>query len=268
MNVLPRALLIGIGALALTTVSIKAVDQLSLSGSDFTASLHTADAPCPEEMSLLTLGDRSLCVDTYEASPAASCPYESLGASGATEENLAQASCMPVSEASRQPWVYVSLTQAQQLCARAGKRVPSATEWYAFGLGIKDESACVLDSGAARVTGTPSCVTPIGVYDVVGNVWEWVAAEVRDGTLEGTQLPPSGYVHEVTLAGLSLQTQTVPDTVFGSDYVTTNASGTYGVVRGGFYDSGSDGGLFALNAAVPNSLSTQGIGFRCVQDAR
>jgi hypothetical protein len=38
------------------------------------------------------------------------------------------------------------------------------------------------------------------------------------------------------------------------------------MIRGGFYSSGEDAGLYTINASIPTSFATQGIGFRCVQD--
>ncbi len=268
MSVLPRALLIGVGSLLLTTLSIKAVDQLELQGPNLTGSLSSQGGDCPFGMSLVSLGDRTICVDTYEASPNEHCPHAVLQSSRATEENLANGDCAPESVEGVRPWNNVSLTQAQQLCARSGKRLPSADEWYSYSLGVTDESTCVLDVNDVANTGASSCVSGSGVHDPIGNVWEWIAAEVIDGVLEGKTLPPSGYVSTVDLIGLPLETAEDPNETFGKDYATTQQSGTFGVVRGGFYGSGSDGGLFTLNAAVQHSLATPGIGFRCVQDVR
>lgn len=267
-SVLSKSLLIGLGALALTTLSIKAIDELSLTGSDFTGSVADSQGGCPSGTVLLSLGEHSLCVDAYEASPSSGCPYGVLTASRGTDENLAQHTCVPESAPDRVPWVNVSLTQAQQLCARVGKRVPSAQEWYAYSLGVSDESRCVLDTKTAARTGTSKCMNQVGVNDAIGNVWEWVSEEIQNGVFNGRPLPTAGYVKEVDLAGVALATEADPTTSYGSDYITTNATGTFAMVRGGFYGSGSDGGLFSLNAAVPHSLATPGIGFRCVQDAR
>lgn len=266
MSVLPKALLIGVGALVLSTLSIKAVDEFGIQGAALTGSLSSNERMCALGSVLVSLGERSICVDAYEAAPSSACPYDKLTSSRASEENLAQGSCKPANAVERMPWNYVSLTQAQQLCARAGKRLPTAGEWYAYSLGVQDEELCVLSSDGPESTGSSGCVNEAGVHDAIGNLWEWVAAEIHDGSFESRQLPASGYVSAVDLIGMPLETALEPSEAYGSDYVTTQTAGTYAVVRGGFYGSGSDGGLFSINAAVPHSLATQGIGFRCVQD--
>ena len=42
--------------------------------------------------------------------------------------------------------------------------------------------------------------------------------------------------------------------------------GVRGMIRGGFYGSGEDAGIFAQNMSVALDSRTAGIGFRCVKD--
>ena len=162
----------------------------------------------------------------------------------------------------------MSLTQAQQLCARVGKRLPTNEEWYKTVSGFTDHSSCVMRSQSAlpQLTGTASCVTPSGVHDMIGNVWEWVDEEVVDGNYNDRELPQSGYVSLVDTDGVVLATAEEAATEFGNDYAWTQHSGVRGIIRGGFYGSGEDAGIFAQNLSVPLDFRTSGVGFRCVKD--
>lgn len=76
-------------------------------------------------------------------------------------------------------------------------------------------------------------------------------------------MPASGYVKLVDESGLVLATDSVGDTSFGNDYATVGADGVYGILRGGFYGSREDGGIFSQNLAAPLNLTAVGVGFRC-----
>ena len=101
---------------------------------------------------------------------------------------------------------------------------------------------------------------------MVGNVWEWVDGEVQNGSYNERQLPPSGYVSLVDSNGIVIETEPLGSLEYGKDYALTNQTGIFGVIRGGFYGSGEDAGLFAQNLSVPLDLKAVGVGFRCVRD--
>jgi formylglycine-generating enzyme required for sulfatase activity len=103
------------------------------------------------------------------------------------------------------------------------------------------------------------------VFDVVGNVWEWVDGQVTNGQYDGRALPEEGYVKVADQSGVVLETSAEPIEEYGADYAKTSQSGVYGIIRGGFYGSNSDGGIYAQNLAVPLDLKTDGVGFRCVK---
>jgi formylglycine-generating enzyme required for sulfatase activity len=213
----------------------------------------------------MNIASGALCVDLYEASPNASCPVTGVTNAVDTQTNLNEPSCTATSVPEVQPWRFISLTQAQQLCARDGKRLPSSVEWYALALAQADQSTCVVNTNGPQLTGSARCVTTAGVFDVVGNVWEWVDGQVTEGALDGRALPESGYVTSVDQQGLVLETSVSPNAEYGDDYAKTAATGVYGIIRGGFYGSQTDGGIFAQNLAVPLDLKTDGVGFRCVR---
>jgi formylglycine-generating enzyme required for sulfatase activity len=81
------------------------------------------------------------------------------------------------------PSVAITWFQAQAACENAGKRLPSNAEWQAAVIGTPDPGPdngttdCAWTSVGMPVnTGSrSSCKSARGAFDMVGNVWEWVA---------------------------------------------------------------------------------------------
>ena len=262
-----KSAIVVIGALILSVVGIQASDTLRGLEGSLTGNVNDADAVCGPGAVQFLLGSHALCVDQFEASPDEDCPHSVPTNPVHTQDNVNFSACAPVSQPEVIPWRFVSLAQAQQLCARTGKRLPTNEEWYKFSSGLADQSDCVLNSGnSPEPTGGNECVTPAGVYDVVGNLWEWIEGSVTDGQYDNRAVPESGYVSLVDADGVVLETSAQPSDEFGADYAWTKNPGVYGVIRGGFYGSESDGGIFAQNLSVPFDFKTSGVGFRCVRD--
>jgi formylglycine-generating enzyme required for sulfatase activity len=100
---------------------------------------------------------------------------------------------------------------------------------------------------------------------MVGNVWEWVNETVSGKTYRDRPLPDEGYVYEADAGGIAITTQTDSGSeLYGKDYFWSKSDGVFGMIRGGFYGSGDDAGLYTINASVPTNFATQGVGFRCV----
>ncbi len=265
MKALPKSILVGVGALIISTLGIQASDELAGVSGRLSGLVLESQGVCGLHEVPILFGSHSVCMDVYEASPHTSCPYEQIKSEVDTQVNIGAEACRAHSAPSLDPWKYVTYTEAQQLCARAGKRLPTNEEWYKVALGQTELDACFL-SQTLELTGTANCVTNTGVHDVVGNVWEWMDDTVTDGTYKDRSLPESGYITLVDSDGVVLTTHTEPDARFGEDYAWVNSTGVQGIIRGGFYGSGEDGGIFSQNIAVPLNFSAVGVGFRCVRD--
>lgn len=254
-----------VGAVALSTIGIFASDTLQGIDQNMGALMGARTGTCKTGSVPLSVSGDAICVDQYEVSPAEDCPYPDPKTQIETERNTMAKNCYPASVSGARPWTYVSLPQAQRLCSSAGKRLPTAEEWYRIALGTRAEECTVRESGTHN-TGNERCVSDAGAYDAVGNVWEWVDETVVDGSYEGRPLPREGYVTSVDANGVAITSGENPDELYGNDYVWTVDAGVLGMIRGGFYNSAGDAGLYTVNASVPTSMATQGIGFRCVED--
>lgn len=255
-----------VGALALTTLAIDAADTLSGKGGTLLARvLQTESAVCPLGMTHFPAGRSFTCVDTYEAAAGPGCSIENPENQFQTEANSIQKACQAVSETTLLPWRYVSREQARVLCTKAGKRLPSASEWYEFAMGTNVE-ACVVDApGPAVGQDQAGCVSAGGVVGAVGNVWEWVSDDVADGHLSGNPLPPSGRIVSVDEAGVANVTTESLETAVLPGYFWAEADGNFGIIRGGFYGSRRDASVYTLHAHTPTQFVGAGVGFRCVR---
>mgnify|MGYP003632359716 CR=1 FL=1 len=123
-------------------------------------------APCPDAMVLHTqAGSPGFCIDAYESPGAGRRPQSGMG-----------------------------LDEAAAQCSAAEKRLCSSAEWeescrdhgassWPYGARY-DEEICNVASGQSGPAGAFSrCQTSLGVYDMSGNVAEWVAnGEIRGGS--------------------------------------------------------------------------------------
>jgi formylglycine-generating enzyme required for sulfatase activity len=151
-------------------------------------------------------------------------------------------------------------------CSRAGKRLPKSDEWYTFAVGTPDdETKCNINTSTVAKTGSQKqCMAATGVFDAIGNAWEWTQDDVINGQYQGRTLPDAGYVTQVDAHGVATLTSVSPSELFYKDYFWSAKEGAFGILRGGFYGSKDDAGVYAVQAQTVPTLSGTAIGFRCV----
>ncbi len=256
-----------LGIIILTSFSIDATSTLQGSNSALSIFANkVTKGGCPSDMSSVNIGSEVFCMDSFEVSPGPDCPVKMPTSVIDTAQNSGDSRCLPVSEKDKSPWTYVAKPQAAQLCAKAGKRLPSASEWYQAALGTPDGLDTCNSAGKLASTGAwKSCVSGSGVNDMVGNVWEYIDGEVVDGQYSGRALPAEGYIEQVDSDGIALETAEVPNIIYNDDYFWTRHDGRSVLMRGGFYGSKSDGGIYTTHAQVDHNFASAATGFRCVK---
>ncbi len=268
-----RWILVTLGVIVLTSVTVDATlspNGFSQSALGILATNAVPQKTCPDGMVELTSAHSRLCVDMFEVSPGDQCPRPSVNSVLDTTTNIDNPTCVAQSIDGGVPWTYVTFHQAFELCARAGKRLPSNEEWYTFSAGTPDSISspvCNINGGSLLPSNSnSSCKNGNDVYNAIGNVWEWVDAVSVDGVMDGKTLPESGYVSRIDRSGIAESTSDRPSDEFYRDYFWSDQGGEYGVLRGGFFSSGEDGGLYSVQAKTALSFNSGGVGFRCVDD--
>jgi formylglycine-generating enzyme required for sulfatase activity len=154
------------------------------------------------------------------------------------------------------PAAFLTWFQAQAACTNAGKRLPSSAEWQAAVAGTPDSGPdngttdCNTNSTmSVELTGSrSSCVSSRGAFDMVGNLYEWVADWVpRSDTCGTWSAGVSPTSDDQCLAGAR----------------TTDEPGA--LLRGGDFGSGSGAGPLAVLGNGRVSRAIFRIGFRCAR---
>jgi hypothetical protein len=257
------------GALVITALGIDAADTLSGSRTTLLGQLILSEKQggCEDGMVAAPMATTFTCVDMYEATATQECPHPSPVNELETRENLESLACGASSAFEVLPWRFITREQANVACMKAGKRLPTNEEWHILATGTRDdESVCNTNSSIVEKTGTKSdCVSAVGAFDTVGNVWEWTSDDVISGMHKGRELPVSGYVTQVDKEGVSTLTNSSPSDLFYKDYFWSSKEGAFGIMRGGFYGSKSDAGVYAVHAQTLPTAAGTAIGFRCVR---
>jgi len=142
------------------------------------------------------------------------------------------------------PRASITWFQAQQALANSGKRLPTNADWQQAVSGTPDSSACNVSTFALASAGASAgCVSRFGAFDMVGNVWEWVAD--WDEAADGCANLPAGFGTDQTCFG---------------DGTPSRFPGA--LIRGGNFNLGSNAGPFAVNGLNQPSGLGGTIGFR------
>jgi len=245
------------------------IGDIKASGEITGSNIGSDGFSCPSGM--VKVG--SFCIDKYEASvwssPTGGTQY---GASsdnypcndngndcGKNASNPIYARSIPGVTPSR----YITWFQAAQACANVGKRLCTNMEWQIAASGTPDnETDCNINtSGVEDTDARPNCVSSWGVYNMVGNLWEWVADWYVAGTnytnsgSDGTSYTPwpAGYGDDATwnVGGRAYN---------GSAWVNGAPAAA---LRGGDWATSTSAGVFAFFVSYAPSKGSSAIGFRC-----
>jgi serine/threonine-protein kinase len=154
-------------------------------------------------------------------------------------------------ETGKFPVTEITWDAANAYAKWAGKRLPTEAEWefaargtdgrlYSWGSEWKDGSANANNISRGMVeTGTYKVASPFGIYDLIGNAWEWTSTPLEPY--------PNG-----TMPKIKTGTDIEMKIIRGGSWESDPASAT--ATRRGFYE-----------ARKENSYANTG--FRCVKDA-
>lgn len=155
------------------------------------------------------------------------------------------------------PSAYLSWFQAQAACKNSRKRLPSNAEWQAAVIGTPDSGP---DNGTtdcntngppyeATATGSRSaCVSSDGAFDMVGNLYEWVADWIPRST---------------SCSSWGVGTSPTGDDLCVGGAATTGEPGA--LMRGGAFQFALLAGPFTINGSDPPSGVFYNVGFRCAR---
>jgi len=271
-RIIERSIIV-VSVIIIGTVAVRALDKKA---SDEIIEDILKEGTCPADMAELMMPSGNICVDIYENSSGGECIHDDPESQLDTKTNLDTRDCIPVSISNKTPWRNISQDQAALACAKAGKRLPTHEEWYYASMGTPDKNSgwrsddCHVANNwnvQPGFTGFGAkCISSIGTYDMIGNVWEWVQGASKDGDFEGGALPDAGYVDGTDGNGLPGLTNTSePNELYNNDYFYFKQSGLRGMARGGYWGNKSDAGQYSVYMVLPPSSAGAGIGFRCVK---
>lgn len=184
-----------------------------------------------------------------------SADYDALGC---PETGNGCANVYAVSVSGAPPSRFITWFQAQQACMNSGKRLLTNAEWQGAAAGTPDGGSCVVNALAPGPAGTPGCVSRWGVFDMVGNVSEWVADWIQGNSSPWS--PTVDPVNDVTSPTYG------DDLMWGTNPAQFQGNGQSfpaALARGGDFQGQTGAGVFALFALDAPSFAFEGIGFRC-----
>jgi hypothetical protein len=160
------------------------------------------------------------------------------------------------------PSICITWFQANQACLLSGKRLLTNGEWQGAAAGTPDPGVddgftdCNINSIPHAVnTGSRSvCKSSWGVFDMVGNVPEWVADWAQQNNVGCTDWTTAG-------AGLAGGDESCFGGIAAGGLNLIPAA----LFRGGSWGSGKTAGVFAVNATEDPAAASYVIGFRCAR---
>ena len=159
------------------------------------------------------------------------------------------------------PSTCITWFQAVQACAVSGKRVARNEEWQRAAAGTPDPGTdngttdCNISTADSPVnTGARSgCKSSWGVFDMVGNVDEWVADWADRANVGCTD-----WTTQTGIAGGDYS-------CFGGNAINASDKIPGALVRGGAWRDGSVAGVFSVGSSNVPSVQGPILGFRCVR---
>lgn len=268
MGKFAKQILIVLIVVVVTSIVVRATDSRIFSSEDLVDG-------CPVDMVYVVAEYGGFCMDKYEVSAGDNCSHKNPTSQLESRFNIDNANCEAVSEPGRMPWRYVSQNQAQMICAKMGKRLPTNKEWSMAALGTPDflekntKYDCHIRNNWPKQPGLTGsgkhCESSNGVFDMIGNVWEWTSETSNNGKIEDIDLPDGGYVVSVNGDGYPTKTSKEGDPNYYNDYLWVKRSGSRAVARGGNWDNEEKAGVYAYYAVLEPSFAGSGVGFRCVK---
>lgn len=184
---------------------------------------------------------------------------DDYGAAGCSDNGNDCTTIYAVSIPGVTPSRYITWFQAVAAARNSSKRLLTSAEWQAAALGTPDPGVSAAGSldcntkngggaGVDAVVDTASrfsCVSDVGVFDMVGNLDEWVADWLPASLGCYTALYGSGDYNCLVVASTTI--------------------GPGALIRGGAFTDGTHAGVFAVDGSFAPQASGHFLGFRAAR---